>query len=59
MFIYSADVTIKNEDNTMTSDSLVKCTCDRCAGEISWENAITKEDKYYCCEACANGHIND
>ena len=43
----------------MANSSLVKCACDRCSCEISSEEAIKKGDEYYCCEACANGHIND
>ena len=43
----------------MANGSLVKCACDRCDCEISLESAIKKEDKFYCCEACANGHAND
>ena len=43
----------------MANGSLVKCACDRCNCEISLESAIKKEDKFYCCEACANGHAND
>ena len=39
--------------------TMVKCACDRCNCEISLEEAIKKGDNYYCCEACANGHIND
>ena len=37
----------------------VKCACDRCNCEMSLEQAIKKGDLYYCCEACANGHVND
>ncbi len=43
----------------MTTTNLVKCSCDRCDCEISLENAIKEGDQYYCCEACANGHVND
>ena len=43
----------------MTNTTLVKCNCDRCNCEISVEEAIEKNDKYYCCQACANGHEND
>jgi hypothetical protein len=43
----------------MTNANLVKCACDRCSCEISLEDAIKKGDQYYCCEACANGHVND
>lgn len=43
----------------MANASLVKCACDRCSCEISLEDSIKKGDKYYCCEACANGHVND
>lgn len=43
----------------MTNASLVKCACDRCSCEISLEAAIKKGDNYYCCAACADGHINE
>ena len=43
----------------MANATLVKCDCDRCNCEISLEEAIKKDGKYYCCEACANGHKND
>ena len=43
----------------MATANLVKCDCDRCNCEVSLEDAIKKNDKYYCCEACANGHAND
>lgn len=43
----------------MTNASLLKCDCDRCSCEVSMENAIKKDGKYYCCEACASGHVND
>jgi metallothionein len=37
----------------------VKCACDRCKCEISLEQAIKKDDNYYCCQACADGHVSD
>lgn len=43
----------------MTATNLVKCACDRCQCEISLEAAIKKGDQYYCCQACANGHVDD
>ncbi|MEL6439733.1 MAG: metallothionein [Cyanobacteria bacterium J06621_8] len=43
----------------MTSVNLVKCECGRCSCEISLENAVKKAGKYYCCDACADGHINE
>ena len=43
----------------MTNTTLVKCECDRCDCKISQENAIKRNDKYYCCEACASGHNHD
>lgn len=43
----------------MSNATLLKCDCDRCAGEVSLESAISKDGKYYCCEACANGHVSD
>ena len=39
--------------------TLVKCDCSRCSCEISLTNAIKKENKNYCCEACADGHTNN
>lgn len=42
----------------MTTTNLVKCACDRCSCEISLEDAIKKGDQYYCCQACANGHVD-
>ncbi|MEL6495775.1 MAG: metallothionein [Cyanobacteria bacterium J06623_7] len=43
----------------MASASSIKCGCDRCSCEISLEKAVQKNGKYYCCDACANGHQND
>jgi metallothionein len=42
----------------MTTTNLVKCSCNRCSCEVSLEAAIKKDDQYYCCQACADGHIN-
>ncbi|QSJ14722.1 metallothionein [Nostoc sp. UHCC 0702] len=36
----------------------VKCACGTCLCVISIEDAVMKDDKAYCCEACANGHTN-
>ena len=57
--LYKYSQKLNKEKNNMTTTNLVKCNCDRCSCEISVENAIKKEDGYYCCEACANGHSND
>ena len=39
--------------------TLVKCDCTRCSCEIALADAITKENKHYCCKACADGHANN
>ncbi|WP_036480220.1 metallothionein [Myxosarcina sp. GI1] len=43
----------------MATANMVQCACDRCQCDVSLEEAIKKGDRYYCCEACANGHVND
>lgn len=42
----------------MTTVTAMKCACDQCLCVVSLEEAISKNGKYYCCEACANGHVN-
>jgi hypothetical protein len=33
-----------------------KCDCGPCLCEVDLTTAIQKDGKYYCSEACANGH---
>ena len=50
----------------MTTVTSMKCACEKCLCVVSLEDAspgadlfeIAKNGKYYCCEACANGHPN-
>ncbi|MEB3181919.1 MAG: metallothionein [Nostocaceae cyanobacterium] len=42
----------------MTTVTQMKCACESCLCIVSLEDAIKKEDKYYCSEACANGHTD-
>ncbi|MGK7938040.1 MAG: metallothionein [Xenococcaceae cyanobacterium] len=43
----------------MTTVTSMKCACDTCLCIVSLEDAIAKNGKYYCCEACANGHVDE
>ncbi|NJL82179.1 MAG: metallothionein [Chloroflexaceae bacterium] len=40
----------------MVAVSSMKCACDACLCVVETTRAIAKEGKYYCSEACANGH---
>jgi len=43
----------------MTTVTAMKCACESCLCVVSLEDAILKDNKYYCCEACANGHVSE
>ena len=43
----------------MATVTSMKCACENCLCVVSLEDAVKKDDKYYCCEACANGHANN
>ena len=43
----------------MTTVTSMKCACETCLCIVSLEDAIAKNGKYYCCEACANGHVDE
>ena len=36
--------------------SEMECACADCSCKVEAGKAIMKDDKAYCCEACANGH---
>ncbi|WP_460200518.1 metallothionein [Scytonema sp. NUACC21] len=40
----------------MTNVTQMKCACDSCLCIISIPDAVNKDGKYYCSEACAEGH---
>jgi len=40
----------------MTTITQMKCACPSCLCIVSLENAIKKDGKNYCSEACANAH---
>ena len=42
----------------MSSVTQMKCACIPCLCIVSLSDALIKEGKYYCSEACANGHID-
>ena len=42
----------------MTTVTQMKCACEACLCVVSLEQAVQKEGKYYCSDACANGHEN-
>jgi metallothionein len=43
----------------MTTVTQMKCACESCLCIVSTDvSTILKDDKYYCSDACANGHPN-
>lgn len=42
----------------MATVTQMKCACDSCLCVVEIGDAIQKDSKYYCGEACANGHQN-
>ncbi|MEM8775056.1 MAG: metallothionein [Pseudomonadota bacterium] len=34
------------------------CACDTCVCIVDINDAITKDEQNYCCDACADGHPN-
>ena len=40
----------------MTTVTQMKCACEPCLCIVSLEQAIHKDGKHYCSEACANQH---
>ena len=40
----------------MATVTQMKCACESCLCVVSLEDAVLKDGKYYCCDACANGH---
>lgn len=40
----------------MATVTEIKCACDSCLCIVKLNSAVEKEGKYYCSEACANGH---
>ncbi|MEO1089742.1 MAG: metallothionein [Pseudomonadota bacterium] len=33
----------------------VKCACTDCVCVVATDNAVVKDGRYYCCDACADG----
>ncbi|GEM_PF-140238 len=42
--------------NFMSTVTQMKCACESCLCVVSLSDAIQKDGKPYCGEACANGH---
>lgn len=42
----------------MATVTQMKCACESCLCVVELSDAIQKDGKYYCGEACANGHQN-
>jgi len=40
----------------MATVTQMKCACESCLCIVSTDSAVQKDNKYYCSEACANGH---
>lgn len=41
-----------------TSVTQMKCACEGCLCIVSLSDALLKDDKYFCSEACSSGHAN-
>ncbi len=41
-----------------TTVKSIQCSCSSCVCVVDPNNAIVKEGKYYCCQGCAEGHVN-
>ncbi|MBW4647467.1 MAG: metallothionein [Kastovskya adunca ATA6-11-RM4] len=42
----------------MTTVTEMKCACESCLCVVSTNDAVQKDNKNYCSEACANGHTD-
>ena len=40
----------------MATVTQMKCACPSCLCIVTLSEAIMKDEQYYCCQACANGH---
>jgi len=40
----------------MTTVNSMKCACESCLCVVNLSEATEKDSKYYCSDACANGH---
>ena len=43
----------------MIAVTMMKCACESCLCVVLIADAIKKNDQYYCCQACADGHVNE
>jgi hypothetical protein len=41
----------------MIAVTTMKCACESCTCQVSIADAIEENDKYYCSQACADGHV--
>jgi metallothionein len=41
----------------MTTETTT-CACKGCNCTVNLSTGLQKDDQYYCCEACANGHAS-
>ena len=42
----------------MTTVTQMKCACESCLCVVAMEQALVKDGKPYCSDACANGHVD-
>ncbi|GAP98245.1 metallothionein [Leptolyngbya sp. NIES-2104] len=40
----------------MATVTQMKCACESCLCIVSTDGAVQKDEKFYCSDACANGH---
>ncbi len=55
---FCVKVKSKFASKLMTTVNQMKCACESCLCIVSLSEAITKDGKAYCSEACANHHPN-
>jgi len=39
------------------SEEMIKCACEECECVVRENEAVQQDGEYFCCEACAEGHL--
>jgi hypothetical protein len=47
---------VLREGTMTTTVTQMKCACEACLCVVSLDEALLKDGKYYCSEACSSGH---
>ncbi len=51
-------VLMSSRKPNMTTVTQMKCACEQCLCVVDTSSAVEKSGKYYCSQACADGHQN-